>query len=285
MSLEKQRFIKRPRTTNRPRTAQIPKTSHRKKKRTSPLTTKQNKVYSPTDKSRGYLLTKTSNNFLYNRPVSVNCIIGDSGRIALRGYRPQSSYCPTYKRMHNDKYLSPYTSKENERIKRKMEEYVKVSRNTKERKVVSGITYKELKERFDFFAMRIDSMLANEVTIENIHIHENYRMRIGTGMKRQFKLWSKLKTIPLRIKITMEKGIGKLMFSQENSRPTLDNYDKLVPLLGKDLIESYTPNKEAENRFVEDNIYITIEADKEIFLIFQCVFGNGKCWSLINSSV
>lgn len=264
--------MKRARTANRPRTAQLPKTLRRKRK-TSPHFSKQ--------PLRSQTRLLSSSNFPCNRPVSVNCILGESGRATqaknfLHNPRPQTSYCARYKKTLDGRHMSLYTSKENEKIKRKMEEYVRVSRNCKEKSAAAGVTYDQLKQRFDYFAMKIDSMLAREVSIESIRIHENYRVHIGTNTKKQFKLWAKMKSIPLRMKVTMERGVGKLMFSQENSRPSLENYDKLVPLLGKDLIESYVPNKEIENRFVEDNVYMTIEADKETALTFQCVFGNGK---------
>ena len=65
------------------------------------------------------------------------------------------------------------------------------------------------------------------------------------------------------------------MFSQKITRPTLDNYDKLISLLGENITDSFVPIANKENRFLDEDIYITVEEDKDILLSFCCVFGNG----------
>jgi len=172
------------------------------------------------------------------------------------------------------KERSTATSHESEIIKKKMQRYEAFSKSTKKEDNIN-ISYKKLNSIFKTFRDKISILLSKEEPIEDIVPLEIYKVSMRGGSKKNYAIDSRMRPTPLKIHIEIDKeGSGRILFSQGIIRPNITNCDKLITLRSKEILRTYNSNKNA--MFTEKNIYITIEADKEIVLTFQCAFGLGK---------
>lgn len=139
------------------------------------------------------------------------------------------------------------------------------------------VSHEDLKGKFNLLAARINTLLSKEGPVDEVRPYEDTKVSLGAGTKRHFCIQSKMQNVPLRIRVDVNKGVGggRMMFSQGIQRPTLENCDKSIPLLLKSVFGSYSSNREGEKVFAEDSIFISIESEKDLALVFQCAFGKG----------
>ena len=212
--------------------------------------------------------------------------------VGIRGERPSTAItkrklkqnisvnceCPfPIKKEIIEKQMTLSIQKENRTIKEKMNEYEAFSKSKNVDTSKNIISYKLLEHKFKNLASKISSLIGREVLIKEISEFTNCEVTMKTGDYKYFRLYSKIKPIPLRIHIEVEKGVnqGRLLLSQGILRPTIKNCDKCIPLHSKEIITTYTSSRGEEKLFTRENIYITIEADKDLSIIFQCAFGRG----------
>jgi len=119
--------------------------------------------------------------------------------------------------------------------------------------------------------------MAKEGPVDDIKPFENVKISLGPGGRRHFKIFSRMMPVPLRVRSEAEKlgGSGRMLFSQGVLRPNMENCDKFIQLGAKDVFSTYCANRENEKIFIEENTYITVEADRELNISFQCIFGKG----------
>jgi len=138
-----------------------------------------------------------------------------------------------------------------------------------------AISSKQLTEKFEYFTSQINSLLADETPIKDIKPDREIPIELLAGRKSLFKLSVRRHPIPLKIRIAIQKGIsgGHILFSNRLPRPTISNCDKCIVLKSKEVFGTYVGTKSQENLFMDDYVFITIEAEKDLTCSFQCVFG------------
>jgi len=141
----------------------------------------------------------------------------------------------------------------------------------------------ELKQKFLQFNSKINLLLSAETPIRDIKPHREIPIELFAGQKALFKLHVKKQQIPLQIRIIIQKGIncGNVLLSNKFPRPTIANCDKFIPMKLREVYGTYIGTKSKENLFMDDYVFITIDAEKELTCLFKCAFGRGFLLSLI----
>ena len=168
------------------------------------------------------------------------------------------------------------TYDENEKIKKSLERYIKFSKTRNHEDVPMNITYTTLTSRFKDLEGEISTLLGNEICINIMKPSTVYNLKLNSGIRKQFSIESKRMMTPFLMNVIIKKGVGygRILLSQTALRPTITNCDRIINLTSKFISEKY--NRNAERVFSYENIYITIEAYKNIVLIIECTFGTGK---------
>jgi len=174
----------------------------------------------------------------------------------------------------NKRHMSAYTLMENAEIKRKILQYESLITHKKGKNMGSDTSYEQLEERFGNFANKIDILLSKQSKIESINPNEYYKTELKPARTKYYKIKSKQKSIPLRMQLFISKGknTGKVFFSQNVSKPSNNNCDKVLHFTGNHMIILYSTNK--DKSFSSEFIYIAMEGD--CVLKFQCNFGKAE---------
>ena len=156
-----------------------------------------------------------------------------------------------------------------------MEEYNKFFKYKTQGEFNQRVSYDNLKNRFNILAIRVGQLLERENEIEEIKINETCKVETNPGTRKHYKVDSRLESIPLRIRITVNKGTkgGRIYLSQVIPRPNVNNCDKSILLASKNIVATYSSGVERDSIFLNDNIFFTVEAENFINLNFRCNFG------------
>jgi len=195
-------------------------------------------------------------------------------------YTNHSPFDTTYSvirsRVLQKRNLNLYTSQENERIKKKIKEYDASFRVKREGSKSEEIEYKRLALQFDSLKAKINSLLLKDDMVISIKPFEYYKAVIKQRECKQYKVYSRTQPTPMKIHAEIVNGTGQILLSQEILRPTTTNCDKAIQLIRKRATGIYMSIREEERSFINENIYITIEAYSALTLYFQCAFGIGN---------
>ena len=169
---------------------------------------------------------------------------------------------------------------ENIKIKKSLKDYDRYSTPKAYFNINTTASYENLNNRFKQLAGNINFILKNGGAIKDIKRYERLLVTLNPANSKQFKIFSKGKNIPLIVLINVDRGVGggRIMFSQEEVRPRLEDCDKAIYINSKNMTIAYSPSKEKGYYFIGENIHITVEAIDIISITFQCVFGFGNCF-------
>ena len=165
-----------------------------------------------------------------------------------------------------------------EKLKESIRKYENEKYNKIQKYIEQSPSYLSLKPRFERIATQITQLMAKDIIIKTIEEFEICEVIMKAGTRLQYRIESKKRYDPLRIRISVIEGVkgGMLFISQTILRPTSINCDKIVELNSHEIVLIYHSGRECDMLFIHENIYITIEAQNDIELTFQCVFGKSN---------
>lgn len=163
--------------------------------------------------------------------------------------------------------------KESARIRRSMKEYEAFAKSQRKTIPELDVSCVDLKSQLRKLSGKITSLMRREIVIRDLLPCESYDVEMKAGSRKQYRIEARMKPIPLRMRIEVGSGLGgaQIFLSQGILRPTLSNCDKAIILSLKEINTTYANHR--EKIFTHENIYMTIEATKDISFTFQCVFG------------
>lgn len=138
------------------------------------------------------------------------------------------------------------------------------------------MSHDELKAKFNAISFKINSLLAGQMPVKDIHITGEERVQLGAGMRCHFRMRAKGLLVPFRLHVTLSKGMGYVSLSTRFERPNRDRCGKMFALTNKNMLISYFGESDKEKLFADEYVFFTIEADRELLLTLQCNFGKSK---------
>ena len=191
--------------------------------------------------------------------------------------KPSFSHTTYLMNTSHEKFNTSYISKENSQIRTTLKEYEPAYKFEKHKNAYNETVtpFNDLKKKLDEFASKLDYLRFNNEFMRMINPDRCYDISIKTGRRNYYKLHCRMQKVPMYISIIVNKGNGRMVFSQSIEKPDVKNCDKEIHLIENQINDSYASNLETKKIFCEDNIYMSIEAIKEISIIFQYSFGKG----------
>ncbi|MDR3547083.1 MAG: hypothetical protein P4M11_02195 [Candidatus Pacebacteria bacterium] len=135
-----------------------------------------------------------------------------------------------------------------------------------------------LLEKLQEHAFKIDSLLAKDVPVKQLTPLIEERVVLMQNSRYYAKIGSETQPLPLKVHVELRKGIGhvRLYISQRFDRPNKSNCDKEALIQKRESIVTFSGHIK-QDLFTTDFIYISVESEKDAFLILTCSFGKSRC--------
>ena len=142
----------------------------------------------------------------------------------------------------------------------------------------TDVTYEELNDRFNKIAFKLNSIIATEAPIQLLWAEQQDTINLKPGLKCHYKVSSRDQLIPMKIILSMKKGISSTFLSVSRiiERPTKDNCEKTYIILSKNPCLTFAGSGDKMKLFTTNWIYITVECVREVFGTIRINFGGVK---------